>query len=50
MLRLSKSLEDLWKLEEYYDIKLMRSEKFNVMEFVLYFGYYMDIMKKKRNF
>lgn len=48
MLRPSKSLEDLRKLEEYYDTKSTRSEKSNATEPAPYLGYYMDIMKKKR--
>ena len=48
MLRPSKSLEDLRKLEEYYETKSTRSEKSNVTEPAPYLGHYMDIMRKKR--
>lgn len=47
-LRPSKSLDDLRKLEEYYEIRSTKSEKSNSTEPAPYLGHYMDIMRKKR--
>jgi regulator of replication initiation timing len=47
-LRPSKSLDDLRKLEEYYEIRSTKSEKLNSTEPAPYLGHYMDIMRKKR--
>ncbi|XP_062587612.1 golgin subfamily A member 6-like protein 22 [Saccostrea cucullata] len=48
LLRPSKSLDDLRKLEEYYETKSTKSEKSSDSEPAPYIGHYMDIMKKRK--